>query len=53
MKEKEVVLTKEGLAKLEAELEALKTVKRREVADRIKQAIEFGDIIQAMTELVG
>ena len=44
MKEKEVVLTKEGLAKLEAELEALKTVKRREVADRIKQAIEFGDI---------
>ena len=44
MKEKEVVLTKEGLAKLEAELEALKTVKRREVSDRIKQAIEFGDI---------
>ncbi|MEA4891968.1 MAG: transcription elongation factor GreA [Peptococcaceae bacterium] len=44
MREKEVVLTKEGLAKLEAELESLKTVKRREVADRIKQAIEFGDI---------
>lgn len=44
MKEKEVVLTKEGLAGLEAELESLKTVRRREVADRIKQAIEFGDI---------
>ncbi len=42
--EKEVVLTKEGLAKLELELETLKTVKRREVAERIKQAIEFGDI---------
>ena len=42
--EKEVVLTKEGLAKLELELEMLKTVKRREVAERIKQAIEFGDI---------
>jgi len=42
--EKEVVLTKEGLAKLEQELEMLKTVKRREVAERIKQAIEFGDI---------
>ena len=38
MKEKEVVLTKEGLAGLEAELESLKTVRRREVADRIKQA---------------
>ena len=42
--EKEVVLTKEGLAKLELEMETLKTVKRREVAERIKQAIEFGDI---------
>ncbi|MCL1848903.1 MAG: transcription elongation factor GreA [Clostridiales bacterium] len=44
MQDKEVVLTKEGLAKLELEQENLKTVKRREVADRIKQAIEFGDI---------
>lgn len=44
MKEKEVVLTKEGLLKLEQELESLKTVRRREVAERIKQAIEFGDI---------
>lgn len=44
MKEKEVILTVEGLKKLEDELEQLKTVKRREVAERIKQAISFGDI---------
>ncbi|MCL1852529.1 MAG: transcription elongation factor GreA [Peptococcaceae bacterium] len=42
--EKEVILTRDGLLKLEEELEFLKTQKRREVADRIKQAIEFGDI---------
>lgn len=42
--EKEIILTPEGLSKLELELEKLKTVKRREVAERIKQAIEFGDI---------
>jgi transcription elongation factor GreA len=44
MKEKEVILTVNGLKKLEDELEQLKSVKRREVAERIKQAIEFGDI---------
>jgi len=44
MAEKEVILTLDGLKKLEDELESLKTVKRREVAERIKQAIEFGDI---------
>ena len=44
MVEKEVLLTKEGLSKLEDELEYLKTVKRREVAARIKQALAFGDI---------
>ncbi|SHG44683.1 transcription elongation factor GreA [Thermosyntropha lipolytica DSM 11003] len=41
---KEVLLTKEGLKKLEDELEYLKSVKREEVAERIKQAIAFGDI---------
>ena len=41
---KETVLTSEGLAKLEQELENLKTVKRREVADKIKVAISFGDL---------
>ena len=44
MKEKEVMLTVNGLKKLEDELGQLKSVKRREVAERIKQAIEFGDI---------
>ena len=43
-KDKEVILTADGLNKLEKELEYLKTVRRREVAERIKQAIEFGDI---------
>ena len=44
MPEKEVILTPEGLMNLEKELEYLRSTKRREVADRIKQAIEFGDI---------
>jgi transcription elongation factor GreA len=46
MSEKEVVLTVAGLRKLEAELDYLKRVKRRQVAERIKQAIEFGDITE-------
>lgn len=44
MAEKEVLLTPEGLQKLEDELELLKSVKRREVAERIKLAISYGDI---------
>ncbi|NLZ93060.1 MAG: transcription elongation factor GreA [Firmicutes bacterium] len=44
MASKEVILTSGGLAKLEKELEYLKSIKRREVADRIKTAISFGDI---------
>jgi transcription elongation factor GreA len=44
MSNKEVLLTPEGVIKLEEKLEFLKTVKRREVAERIKQAIAFGDI---------
>ena len=40
----EVLMTIEGLKKMEEELEYLKTVRRKEVAGRIKQAIEFGDI---------
>lgn len=42
--DKEVILTLDGLAKLEKELEFLKAVRRREVAERIKLALEFGDI---------
>lgn len=42
--DREVVLTLNGLKKIEEELELLKTVRRKEVAERIKQAIAFGDI---------
>lgn len=42
--QKEIFLTLDGLTKLEKELDLLKTVRRREVAERIKQALEFGDI---------
>ena len=41
---KDVILTREGLEKLKQELEELSTTKRREVAERIKDAREFGDI---------
>ena len=41
---KDVILTPEGLVKLKEELRELSTVRRREVADRIKEAREFGDI---------
>ena len=44
MAEKQTILTEEGLKKIELKLEQLKAVRRREVAERIKQAIEFGDI---------
>lgn len=44
MSDKEVLLTPDGLKKLEEELENLKSVKRREVAERIKVAIGYGDI---------
>ncbi|MFU0800488.1 MAG: transcription elongation factor GreA [Xylanivirga thermophila] len=44
MTNKETILTPEGVAKLEQELTNLKTVKRREVAERIKQALAFGDL---------
>lgn len=37
-------LTKEGKEELERELEHLKTTRRREVAQRIKEAKEFGDL---------
>jgi len=41
---RETLITPEGLEKLKEELEFLQTDKRREVADRIKEAREFGDI---------
>ncbi len=42
MTSREIYLTPEGLAKLEAELENLRMVKRQQVADRIHQAKESG-----------
>lgn len=39
-----ILLTKEGYEKVTAELEELITVKRKEVAERIKEAISYGDI---------
>ena len=44
MNDKELVLTQEGLEKLATELDDLKTVHRKEVNERIRQAKEFGDI---------
>src|SRR5207237_4235888 len=41
---KDVIITPEGLANLKAELDTLSTIRRREVAARIKEAREFGDI---------
>src|SRR6478735_12227580 len=43
---KEVLLTPEGLENLTQELELLRTDKRREVADRIRIAREFGEIAE-------
>ena len=44
MNEKETILTAEGLTKLQNELDELKTVHRKEVNDRIRQAKEYGDL---------
>ena len=43
---KEVILTPEGFKKLQAEIQELSTTGRREVADRIRTAREFGDITE-------
>lgn len=40
----ETLVTKEGLKKLKEELEELKNVRRREVAQRLKEAISYGDL---------
>lgn len=44
MNAKQVVLTLEGLNKIQEQLRYLRTVKRREIAERLKNAMEFGDI---------
>ena len=43
---RDVILTPDGLVKLKEELEYLQGEKRREVAERIKVAREFGDIAE-------
>ena len=43
---RESLITQEGLERLKEEVEYLSTVKRREVAARIKEAREFGDIME-------
>ena len=41
---KQVILTQEGLEKLEQELEELKSVKRKRLQEKIKVALSFGDL---------
>lgn len=41
---KQTIITDEGLKKLEQELEDLKTNKRKEIAEKIKVALSFGDL---------
>jgi len=42
--DKQILLTDEGLQKLKDELDELKTVKRKEIAEKIKGALSFGDL---------
>jgi transcription elongation factor GreA len=42
--EEQVLVTKEGLAKLKEELSHFKDVRRKEVARRLKEAISYGDL---------
>ena len=44
LQDKPVPISKKGLEKLQAELDELVNTKRRQVADRIRTAKEFGDI---------
>ena len=44
MAAKQTVLTREGLEALQQELENLKTVKRKDIAEKIKVALSFGDL---------
>ncbi len=44
MKDEKVMLTREGLEKLQKELKYLKEVERPEVAQKIREALAFGDL---------
>ena len=52
MTSKETILTAEGLAKLEAELEELRTVKRLENEERLHEAIAHGDMSRPVLKAV-
>jgi len=42
--EDQVLVTKEGLSKLKEELDQIKNVRRKEVTERLKEAISYGDL---------
>ena len=42
--EEQILITKEGLKQLKEELHTLKTLKRKEVAERLREAISYGDL---------
>ncbi|KXO14806.1 transcription elongation factor GreA [Peptoniphilus sp. GNH] len=44
MVDKDIFFTREGLEKIESEIEHLKTVRRAEVAERIRVALGYGDL---------
>lgn len=44
MLDKKILLSQEGLEELQQELHVLKTEKRQEIADKLKEAISFGDL---------
>lgn len=46
MNDRKFMLTEEGLEKLKNELNELKTVKRKEIAEKIKSAVAFGEIAE-------
>jgi transcription elongation factor GreA len=46
MNDRKIMLTEEGLEKVKAELHELKTVKRKEIAEKISHAVAFGEIAE-------
>lgn len=44
MNERKIILTEEGFQKIKEELHALKTIKRKEIAEKISSAVSFGEI---------
>ncbi|MEI7510823.1 MAG: transcription elongation factor GreA [Candidatus Peregrinibacteria bacterium] len=44
MADENIIVTEEGLKELEKELEYTKTARRKEVAERLKEAISYGDL---------